>query len=125
MIEFLERECQRAAIALNVAEANHQAWAARLLAAYDGITEKRDAALKVKQDKTEIIQEPTLKWRNMEVFAWWGQHDGWRLVAKHARIPFDLSEKELFKRYEIWPHLRVVMIYSNNTTDILQAGYAQ
>jgi hypothetical protein len=50
MIEFLERECQRAAIAAKVAEANHQAWAARLLAAYDGVTARRNAALEKRRE---------------------------------------------------------------------------
>jgi hypothetical protein len=46
MIEFLERECQRAAIAVKVAEAEHIAWAARLAAAYDEVTKRRKAARK-------------------------------------------------------------------------------
>lgn len=50
MIEFLERECQRAAIAAKVAEANHQAWAARLLAAYDGVTARRNEAIEKRRE---------------------------------------------------------------------------
>jgi hypothetical protein len=49
-IEFLERECQRTAIAANVAHAEHKAWAARLLAAYDEVTARRNAALEKRRE---------------------------------------------------------------------------
>lgn len=60
IIEFLERECQRAAIAAKVAEANHHAWAARLLAAYDGMTARRNAALEKRRENMHPVGfEPT------------------------------------------------------------------
>jgi transcriptional regulator of met regulon len=61
MIEFIERECQRAAVAVKVAEATHHAWAARLLAAYDGMTKRRDEALE--KNREDMLSEALEKKR--------------------------------------------------------------
>ena len=58
MIEFLERECRRAGVAVEVAEAEHNAWAARLAAAYDEVTRRREALAKRRKDTRPAGLEP-------------------------------------------------------------------